>query len=109
MQVKKKMKKPVLIAILAGVLAALTALAIVLNALILSDDGSDGQDTPTPPEILEGEGIFANSAVAFPRVEEKDIDAIRIYGDREYIFKRDQLTDTGRATGPFILFYEEVE
>ena len=109
MQVKKKMKKPVLIAILAGVLAALTALAIVLNALILSDDGSDGQDTPIPPEILEGEGIFANSAVAFPRVEEKDIDAIRIYGDREYIFKRDQLTDTGRATGPFILFYEEVE
>ena len=108
-QIKKKMKKPVLIAILSGVLAVLTVTAILLNTLLLSDDGTDGGNDKVIPEILDGEGIFANSAVAFPQIEEKNIDAIHIYADREYILKRDQLTETGPATGPFILFYEDEE
>ena len=108
-QIKKKMKKSVLIAILAGVLAVLTVAAILLNTLLLSDGGDDTGSSTPKPEIIEGEGIYADSAIAFPRVEEKNIDAIHVYGDREYIFKRDQLTETGPATGPFILFYEDVE
>ncbi len=79
--IKKKMKKPLIIAILAAVLAVLIGAALIINAVIKSQN-SGGGDTTSKPEVDEsiGESIYANSPVAYPQAERVDMRWIEISG-----------------------------
>ncbi|MBQ8380733.1 MAG: hypothetical protein IJY18_02465 [Clostridia bacterium] len=110
--VKKKMKKPLIIAILAGILAVATVAAILLNTLLLKDDGSSdsGKKDKVQFDASLGESEHNGSAVAFPHVPEERMESIEIKGDRTYSFTRvGEILDLGEDEDlpPFILSYKD--
>lgn len=108
--VKKKMKRPLIIAILAAVLATLTAAAILLNTLLLVDT-SDETPKVEPPVVDKelGEDVYLNSAVAYPRVEESHIISMLIGGERDYGFVRDDIDNNPETVNPFVFYYYDDE
>ncbi len=109
--VKKKMKKPLIIAILAGVLVVLTVLAIVLNALLDSGAASNGAEEE-PIDIIEsiGESVYNKTAVAYPHVEQSSMELISIKGEYEYSFIRLEAaadTEKDEAESPFVIAYTD--
>ena len=105
---KKKLKRPVLLAITAGVLALLTVAAILLNTLLAADDGDGGTKKPAP-EIIEGvEDVFNGMAVAFPRVEETHMSFIRVLGEQEYFLMRESAEGEEESkNAPFRFYYRD--
>lgn len=104
--VKRKNKKALLIAILALSLAILIAGAILLDTLLKVDEGGDTK--PVLPELIEGEAIYNNTAVAYPRVAEKDIIFVDVLGTEgnKYSLIREKTEKDGKSTyGNFILSY----
>ena len=86
--IAKKKNKPLILAILAGALAVLIAAAIVISAF--ANQADDGDELP-PVEIIEeiGEWKFADSAIAYPYIDEPKFLMIRIEGaDGEYALMR---------------------
>lgn len=74
---KKKMRTTL---ILLGVFVILLAGAIIASVIIknkMSGSGSTGSST-TPPEIIEGEDIYRNNAIAYPLVDDKNITRITV-------------------------------
>lgn len=106
--VKKKIKKPLLLAILAGILVILTVGAIVINA-ITSSAGDDEEVTKEPPKIIEGvEAVVNGQAAAYPQVTESEITFIRVLGDDEYVLMRGGADgEDGEKEGAFNLFYRD--
>lgn len=90
--VKKKMKKPLLLAILAATLVLLVGIALIVNAIVSKKSG-EGNNVKPPVEVDTsiGESVYANSAVAYPRVERADIEYIAITGtdSKEFGFVKD--------------------
>ncbi len=82
--VKKKMKKPLIIAILAAVLAVLVASIFIINALI-NKNSSSGTDSKNPVVVDEalGESVYNSSAVAYPHVTRLDMKWIEISGGED--------------------------
>lgn len=105
--IKRKNKKQLLIAILALSLAILTVGAIIINTLLNADNGE--KPKKDPPEIIEGEGIYNNMAVAYPRIEEaKIIDLFVIGENNEYSLIREKNEANGKTTyGNFVLGYKD--
>lgn len=106
--VKKKMKRPLLIAILAAVLAVLTAAAILLDVFLIADN-SDDTPKVEPPVVDKdaGEDIYNNLKVAYPRVEESHIVSMLIGGDRDYGITREYDIDNDQEimNNPFVFYY----
>ncbi len=103
--VRKKKKKALLILILAVSLVLLTVGAVLLNTFLKKDPETP---KPEPPEIIEGEAIRNNSAIAYPYIDEKDITTISVVGkDNTYSLARQEFkNDDGKTTyGDFVLFY----
>ena len=70
---KKKLGRPLKLAVTAGVLAVLIVAAIIINTLIAVDDGG-GTGNTEPPEIIEGlESIHNGAAVVYPSIAEKNV------------------------------------
>lgn len=92
---KKKMRTTL---ILLGVFVILLAGAIVASVLIKNSVSGNGDKTPTvPPEIIAGEGIYRNNAVAYPVVEDKNITRITVNNstlkDGYFTFYRSEVVD----------------
>lgn len=71
-QIKKKKltKKQIAIIATASVVLFLTVALIIVNAIVGSISSGNGEGSSVaPPEVLEGEGIANNRAVAYPYVE----------------------------------------
>lgn len=103
----KKKNKRFLIAILALILAVLIAGAIVLDMLLQTEGGKDDIKVP---EIIEGEAIYNNIAVAYPRIEESQIITIAVRGtEKSYYLQRTETEgDDGKISyGNFRLSYED--
>ena len=102
---KKRLGRPLKLVVTAGILALLTATAIILNTVLAAKD--NGDDTAKkPPEIIEGvEAVHNGSAVAYPNVSEKDITFIRVLGEGEYFLMRE--TDADGKYGAFNFYYRD--
>lgn len=100
-QIKKRKltKKQLLLIVTSSVLALLIAATAIVTSLVDTDQGTDS--TAEPPEILEGEALYANMAVAYPRIAESDITYILVQ-NKEGSF---DLTRTG-SDGSFWLGYD---
>lgn len=73
---KKKMRMTL---ILLAVFIVLLAAAIIAAVIIDKKASEAGTTTTTvPPEIIEGEGLYRNYAVAYPVVEDEDITRITV-------------------------------
>ena len=105
--IRRTKKKQLLIAILALSLAVLIAGAILIDTLLQIDDG--GSTDPVLPEILDGEAIYNNSAIAYPYVKEASITAIVVKGtEDEYSLVREEFEKDGKTTyGSFVLGYKD--
>lgn len=109
--VKKKIKKPLFIAILAGVLVVLTVAAILLNTLLLADNGEENKPNKVidyRPEL--GEDKYNGEAVAYPHVDESRIEMIAVEGEYEYSFTRlESVLDEENESklSPFVLSYTD--
>jgi hypothetical protein len=107
--VKKKMKKPLIIAILAGALAVLTVAAILLNTFLLADNGSGTDNNKVidyRPEL--GESKYNGEAVAYPHIDESRMEMIEVNGEYKYSFTRlESVLDTENESkiSPFVLSY----
>lgn len=105
--VRKKKDKWLLIALLTVALAMLIGGAVLINHLLKPDTG--GGDDIIPPEILEGEDIYNNIAIAYPRIEEDKIIAIQVMGEDDgnnYSLVRKETEKDGKTElGGFILSY----
>lgn len=108
--VKKRMKKPLKIAIIAGVLLVLTVAAILLNTLLMIDNG-EGENTKPPIDVMEslGEATHNGAAVAYPYVEEDSIEMIDINGQYKYSLTRIEsvLGEDSKKLAPFMLSYTD--
>ena len=107
--VKKKIKKPLVISILAGSLALLTLLAVLLHALVLSRIGNE-QTPEVPIDIIEsiGESTHNTMPVAYPHIESADIELIEISGEYKYSFTRvEELKGESSSSAPFVLSYTD--
>lgn len=73
---KRSSSKTVLVAALSIVLVLLLIGYFITKGI----DPASGNDTPvkTPPEIIEGESTYLNSAIAYPRVSESSIQYILV-------------------------------
>lgn len=102
---KKKLGRPLKLAITAGALVILTVAAIILNTLLAADDGGSNSTTE-PPEIIEGvESVYNGMAVAFPSVKESEMNFIRVLGEGEYFLMREK-DDEGKY-GAFNFYYRD--
>ncbi len=84
--------------ILLGVFVLLLAGAIVASVLIKKNASGNGDKPPVvPPEIIDGEGLYRNSAVAYPFIDEKDITRITVNNstlkDGYFTFYRSEVVD----------------
>lgn len=102
--VKKKIKKPLLLAILAGTLVLLVAAALILNA-VLSSKNTGGNTEKPKVEYDEslGEYEYSGEPVAFPRIERVNMDYISIIGSdsKEFGFIRDS------EWGELVMYYTD--
>ena len=64
--------------ILSGVFALLVAIAIVSTILIMNYLEKLKEGEVNLPELVEGEALHGNSAIAYPSMEEKDIKRITV-------------------------------
>lgn len=104
MKVIKRSKTPIFIAILAVTLALLITAAIIISVVINNRTPED--DAPPPIDIIDGEAIHNNMATAYPHVEEKDFNIIRIKGkDTEYALMRPKSEDPNKPNS-FVLYYQ---
>ena len=74
--VKKKIDKFRLTVILSFAFVLLVAIAIVLGVVLLGGEEAPGETVK--PEILEGEDIYYNMAIAYPAIKETDIQMISV-------------------------------
>ena len=101
--VKKKIKKPLLIAILALALAIMTAAAILIDTLLVVSVPEP--EKPAPPEIIEGlEDLYNGMAVAYSHISEENITSVRVIGDNEYYLTRTLLDGETVKEGELIPF-----
>ena len=108
--VKKKMKKPLIIAILAGVLAVTVTVSILLSVLLQSTDGGNTPEPKPDYDLIEGEAIYNGSPVAYPGVKEERMELIEIVGENEYSFTRLESVldaETAQDLSPFVLSYTD--
>ncbi len=105
--VKKKIKKPLLIAILAGALALMTVLAILLNTLLAANAGKGEDNNKNKIEVDTelGESVYNGEAIAYLPVAESTIQYIKVKGEREYSFIRGEEEEGSDKTPPFYLSY----
>ena len=106
--VKKKPKRSLIIVILAAILAVLTALAIILDTVLLIDTPDEG--TSVVPPVVDktiGEDIYLSSAIAYARADEAHINSIRIYGKGEYGFDRMDIDKDPSTESPFVFNYRD--
>ena len=92
---KKKMRN---VLILLGVFAIFLAGTIIASVAIKnSANSSDGSGTKVPPTIIDGEGIYRNTAVAYPMVDDKNITRITVNNtslkDGYFTLYRSEITD----------------
>ena len=109
--VKKKVKKSLVISILAGSLAVLTLAVVLLNTLLLSKLGND-EPEDEPIEIIEsiGESKYNTRPVAYPYIESAAIEMIEISGEHWYSFTRvNEFKENPESSGsaPFVLSYKD--
>ena len=89
--------------ILSGVFALLVAIAIVSTILIMNYLEKLKEGEVNLPELVEGEALHGNSAIAYPSMEEKDIKRITVKNkNNTYTLLRS--TDVNNN---FILYYED--
>ena len=104
--VKRNNKKELLIAILALSLVILIVGAVILDTFLKADDGGSTQNPL--PEIIEGEAIYNNTAVAYPQIAEKNIVFLDVIGTEgnKYTLMREETESDGKTTyGNFVLSY----
>ena len=94
-----------------------SVVAAIILVSVMSDSGSQGDETE-PPEILAGESLDNNYPIAYPSVQESQIQRIVItnkasykdyYGEDKapstsYVLLRDEELD-----GNFVLYYEDLD
>lgn len=93
--------------ITASVLVFLILFYVIITAVIGAIDSSDGTDTPKPPEILEGEALYGNMAIAYPTFSEDAVQSVSIaYFNKEGV--REKLTMMRpKKDEPFIFYYSD--
>ncbi len=97
---KKRLRLTVYLAIALVVIIVAATVATTLIIKHLNESASAGSGK-LPPEIIEGEGIYNGSALAYPTMEETDIKRITIKNkEGEYTLLRTE--DSG---GAFMLYY----
>ena len=97
---KKRFRLTVYLAIALVAVIIATAVSTAIIVKHLGDAAQDGA-TKLPPEIIEGEGIYNGSALAYPTMEESDIQRITISNkEGEYTLLR-----TENSGGAFMLYY----
>ena len=74
--VKKKINKVRLTITLSIVFAVLLALSIVLGVTLINGDTASTETDP--PEIMDGESLYYNMPIAYPAIEETDIQMISV-------------------------------
>ena len=108
--IKKKIKKPLLLAILAAALVLVSVAAILIDTLLVVSEPE--QQKTAPPEIIEGlEDIYNGMAVAYSHIAEENISSVRVIGDNEYYLTRTLLEGESVKEGeliPFKLAYYDV-
>ena len=92
---KKKMRTTL---ILVGVFALLLAGAIILSVVLGNKAADTGNNGPAPiPEIIDGEALYRNTAVAYPVVDDKNITRITVNNtnlkDGYFTFYRSEAVD----------------
>lgn len=92
---KKKMRMTL---ILLGVFVILLAGAIIASVLVGKKAQQTGDKTPViPPEIIDGEALYRNSAIAYPIVDDKNITRITVNNstlkDGYFTFYRSEAVD----------------
>ena len=91
-------RKQLAIIITAALLALLIIAYVVITAVMSGIDSPDGGTEP--PEILEGEALYGNSAVAYPTFYESSIQEIVVNGHKgTFSMKRPEKND------PFVFYY----
>lgn len=85
----------------------LLALAALIAFLLVFGGGEEEKPSSTPPEILEGEGIYLGNAIAYPSVGASTISRItvsngKLKDDGQYTFLRSDEVD-----GDFLFYYME--
>lgn len=84
--------------ILLGVFVVFLAGAIVASVLIKNNAKGNTDESPVvPPEIIDGEGLYRNSAVAYPYIDDKNITRITVNNsalkDGYFTFYRSEIVD----------------
>lgn len=100
-QIKKRKltKKQLLLIVTSSLLVLVTAATVLITTLVTGDHGTE--EEKDPPEILEGEALYLNTAIAYPRVEESSISYILVQNSQG----RFDLTRT-EELGSFWLGYD---
>ena len=97
---KKRFRLTAYIAIALAVIIVAASVAIALVVKHLNESASAGTGK-LPPEIIDGEAIYNGSALAYPTMEETDIQRITIKNkEGEYTLLR-----TKDSRGAFMLYY----
>ena len=92
-------RKQLAIIITAALLALLIVAYVVITAVMSGLSSSEG-GAAEPPEILEGEALYGNSAVAYPTFYESAIQEIIVKGhEGTFSMKRPEKAD------PFVFYY----
>lgn len=92
---KRKMRQTL---ILLSVFVLLLAAAIIVAVVVDKKVSEAGNKAPViPPEIIDGEALYRNSAVAYPVVDDKDITRITVNNttlkDGYFTFYRSEMVD----------------
>ena len=102
--IARKKKTLRLVLIFLGIFLALVVASVTILAITLSDDGEGTTETTEPPEILEGEALYQNYAIAYPNLNEKDIFSVTVRNSHgTYNLLRDEDIDNNYL----MTFYDE--
>lgn len=114
---RQKLKRQLLLILLCVMVISIAAAIILVNVIPTESTQSEKKD---PPEILEGESVYNNYPIAYPTIQESQIQTIIVtnkasykndYNEgsenipkTSYMLSRDELAD-----GKFVLSYQDKE
>ena len=109
---KKLTKKQLSIIITASILVFLIIAYAVMTLIMSNIDGNKGGDDDTKlPEILEGEDIKGNTAIAYPSFTSSAVQSLYVNSDKGFFGLKLPTTDSEKGTfntdSEFVFYYED--
>ena len=113
---RQKIKQRLMLILLCVMVVSIVA-AIILVSVLSNNEQTEPTNKVEPPEILEGESLYNNYAIAYPTVQESQIQLIKVTNKASYKNEYNTEDEAPMTTytlmrdelmgGKFVLYYDD--